>query len=134
MADMFPPKEKMCHRCGFEKSCFDLVSSKKCGRWASLTLEHENGMPTTEYMCQDDLELGISLRNQKLLNQIIGSIDQLRKEEKNRGEIALATNAQVLGSMMDAAQRLAVVTGAISEVHAIEQEEEQLALTFRNNQ
>jgi len=129
---MFPPKGRMCHRTGFTQSCFDLVASEKCGRWGKLTTEDEHGTPQDNHMCLDDMEIGLICHLQKKLNNVVGSLDALREESKQRGTSQLAAQTHVLGAVMSAAQRIAIASAAIEEAKALESRDEQLVLFAPN--
>jgi hypothetical protein len=83
---MLPPKERMCHRCNFEKSCRDLVTSEACGRWGKLSCTNEHGEPADTYMCVDDMNVALNLHSGRLINQVIGSLDALRVENQKNSD------------------------------------------------
>ena len=57
MKSPFPPKNRMCRHTGFEKKCFDLVSSEACqGSWINIKGEDPQDKSTIHdnWGCVDD--------------------------------------------------------------------------------
>lgn len=53
--DLLPPKDLMCHRTGFEKSCRLLVAEGKCNRWKTLEgVDPETLAPMVRSDCVDN--------------------------------------------------------------------------------
>lgn len=90
---IFPPAARKCHRCNFDKSCRELVVAEACGRWAKLDTEEASGETKTVYMCQDDLELGIAMRTQKILTSLVNSIEHFRDQSDKNHQSGMAVNA-----------------------------------------
>jgi hypothetical protein len=51
----FPDKDRCCHRTGFEKSCLELVATRKCQRWRKVYGQPAGEVaPRDIYDCIDD--------------------------------------------------------------------------------
>ncbi len=79
---MFPPKEKMCHRTGFEKSCFELCASKACqDRWVHVQgTNAQTGGPIDTWGCVDDQIVTLELDQTRKLHGLQAAIESLRNE------------------------------------------------------
>jgi len=77
---MLPDDKRMCHHTGFERSCCDLVGSKKCQRWAHIQGTHpQTGQPLDHYGCIDDQQSMLLMSIGKLTMEAGAETAQLRK-------------------------------------------------------
>jgi hypothetical protein len=102
---IFPPAARKCHRCNFDKSCRELVVSEACGRWARLDTEEAPGKTKTVYMCQDDLELGLAMRTQKILSSLVDSLEHFRDQSDKNHKSTLAVNTALTHAALTAGKK-----------------------------
>lgn len=114
---IYPPKGRMCHRCNFDKTCRDLVTSEACGRWAQLGVELPDGKMDIKYMCQDDLELGVAVRTQKMVASLVESIEKLCEEGRQHHQAALQVNATVMQAALTSSKNVEKVAEALEALH-----------------
>jgi hypothetical protein len=79
---MFPPKTKMCHRTGFQKSCFELCASEACqDRWVHVTGDNaQTGEPIDKWGCVDDQAVMLQLDQTRRVHGVWHAIDKMRNE------------------------------------------------------
>lgn len=78
---MLPDEKIYCHRTGFQKTCFECVTGKKCQLWMQLQMINpQTGEQMDRWGCKDALELLINLDHGKKLNELAGSFDGMRNE------------------------------------------------------
>lgn len=77
---LLPPKERMCHRTGFAKSCFECVTQHGCQLWQGLDAVTTTGEKTTAYNCIDAMNLAGQLEIAKKLNELGAAIESFRNE------------------------------------------------------
>lgn len=79
---MFPSKTKMCHRTGFEKSCFELCASQACqDRWVHIQgTNAQTGEPIDKWGCVDDHVVTLQLDQTRKLYGLQAAIESMRNE------------------------------------------------------
>lgn len=80
---MLPSKTIWCHRTGFEKTCFEMVTQKECRLWQQIQGMH----PQTEEViskwdCVDVHMFTLSLQNGLQQDRMIASTDKIATEVK----------------------------------------------------
>lgn len=81
MEGLYPDKESMCHRTGFEKSCRELVSSGACKRWRIVEGEHpQTKAVLRKWDCIDNHLLVLQLDQTKKLLEMGAAIESFRNE------------------------------------------------------
>ena len=79
-----PNTVSRCHRTGFKRKCYDLVSSGKCTRWLPVTGTNPNtGEAINDSKCSDDWLPIMLMENSRLQKEAISEIEALRKEVAN---------------------------------------------------
>lgn len=79
MALPLPDQRRMCHRCAFEQSCRDLVSSGACQRWQNVRGVHpQTGEALDHWDCIDDLTPLLLLDIGKLTREAGKATESLR--------------------------------------------------------
>ncbi len=80
MVDL-PPKERGCHRTGFEKNCRDLVVSGRCERWMTINGTNANtGEPVNGSKCIDDWIPYLMIENSAQQRQTGAAVESFRNE------------------------------------------------------
>ena len=105
---MQPPKEKCCHRTGFEKSCRELVSSEKCTRWRAIVGAHpQTGALVNHFDCIDDHMFLIALQTGRQQDQVIAGIDKTHNEQDKHHKASEALMGALVGAVSDLPDRIA---------------------------
>ena len=103
----FPPKDRMCHRTSFTKSCGDLVKSEACQkRWVLVQgSDPQTKTPVNEWGCIDDwahiLQLALidqmrmaAAETEKLRNELLDRISQAKAiSERNNRQLTTIEDA-----------------------------------------
>lgn len=131
--DDMPKPGVGCHRTGFEKDCRDLVTSGRCRRWKVIPLEDtEKGAFIKNFCaCVDDYPYFQNLLLLKKADNTTVAIQQGNKEAQQRDTKRMAIDVQVLGTVMDATQRIKLAGEAIEDARQLDHRQEQLALTVK---
>lgn len=90
-----PSKTRMCHRCGFEKSCRDLVVSEACDRWKKIPWNTHpmTGEKHEDYACVDDHIFAQLLDLQRQIGCTTLEMNQMRNEFKESHQANVAIGA-----------------------------------------
>jgi hypothetical protein len=98
MSEGMPPKDKGCHRTGFEKKCRHLVMEGICDRWKTLSVKPEGG--GTEIIrgdCIDDWAFYWGFSNERGLDQAAASADKVAtKVEELQNEVSRSSSINTL--------------------------------------
>lgn len=104
---MLPDKDVMCHRTGFEKSCFALVTEGKCKRWQNIQGEHpQTGVQMNHWDCADNLIPLLLINLGRQQNETTASVDKACNEGAKRSDELLALNAAALSAAASHLQRI----------------------------
>lgn len=78
-----PNKDIGCHRCMFEKKCFDLVTTGICNRWIEISGTNPNtGEAVNHYDCVDNWGPLLTIEGSGQIRQMAAAIESLRNELK----------------------------------------------------
>ena len=78
---MLPDEKIGCHMTGFKFSCFDMVTKKKCQKWANLRgMNAQTGEMVDYWGCTDAIGYLVSVDFGKKLNELGAAIESLRNE------------------------------------------------------
>jgi hypothetical protein len=99
MSEGMPPKDKWCHRTGFQEKCLTLVAVDcKCDRWKTLSVKPEGG--GTEIIrgdCIDDWAFYWGFSNERGLDQAAASADKVAtKVEELQNEVSRGSSINTL--------------------------------------
>lgn len=85
-----PNKEIGCHHTGFEKKCFDLVTSGACTRWIQIMGRNPNtGGEINKYDCIDNWIPMLLIENSFINKQTGAAVESFRNEMVKANEATL---------------------------------------------
>lgn len=85
-----PNKEMGCHRTGFEKKCFDLVTSGVCRRWTQIMGRNPNtGEDMNRWDCIDNWTPILLMENSFVNRQTGAAVESFRNEMVKANEATL---------------------------------------------
>lgn len=116
MADRNPPKERMCHKTGFAKSCRDLVVSEQCWLWDYLDgHDPRTGEAITRrWNCIDNHMYLLALQNGLQQDRMIATTDKVANEVKTHRDESVAIGAMAVQRARQAVQD--VLGDAVSQL------------------
>lgn len=80
--DALPSKDVYCHRTGFRKRCYDMVTKCKCQLWVGIDGAHPGtGEKIVGYGCADQLRTLLIMENTQQVHQLGAAVESLRNEE-----------------------------------------------------
>ena len=77
---MLPDEKIMCHRTGFQMSCFDGVTKCKCRLWTHVTGVGPDGQAVDFYGCADEIAVKLALTGAQETHQVGAAIESFRNE------------------------------------------------------
>jgi hypothetical protein len=96
--DTLPNKDRKCHRCNFEKSCRDLVTSEACQRWVKLPWKDHplQGGAIDVWNCIDDHVFMQTIDVQRQANLSALEMNAMRNEFKESHDANIALGAMAV--------------------------------------
>jgi hypothetical protein len=96
MNDFLPDKNRGCHRCAFDKKCYDLVAVERtCHRWKMIQGKHPvTGEEMNVWDCTDDHVMLLLMNLGKETREVGGALESFRNETVGRADATLALSAQ----------------------------------------
>lgn len=81
---MIPERGIGCHRTGFAKSCFDMVTKKRCRLWQQLQgLNPQTGEQINQWGCADQFANMLRIENSQQQRQTAAAVESFRNEMVN---------------------------------------------------
>lgn len=79
--ESLPNKKIKCHKTGFSKSCFILVTTGVCDRWMHIRGQNPNtGVDVDAWRCIDDWIPMLLIENSKLQRETGAAVESFRNE------------------------------------------------------
>lgn len=76
-----PDKDIMCHRTGFEKSCFECVTQHGCQLWIAIAGTNPNtGEPINKSVCADAIMPFLTIETAQQSRQAGAAVESFRNE------------------------------------------------------
>ena len=96
---MLPDEKIMCHRAGFQVSCFDGVTKHKCRLWCHVDGTDAKGRDVDVFGCADELVVKLIHESAKEMRQTAASMDKVATEVKKSSEEAAARDTYLINGI-----------------------------------
>lgn len=94
---MLPEKDIMCHRTGFQKSCFDCVTQHRCRLWTHIVgADPQTGAQIDMFGCSDEFTNKLLIENAQQSRQNGASADKVATEIRHFHVSMLKQNQELL--------------------------------------
>jgi hypothetical protein len=92
---MLPPETIMCHRTGFQISCFEGVTKHKCRLWCHVQGKDAMDQDVDVYGCADEIELKFIHEISRQLRCVAASSDKVANEVKSASEASALRTTKI---------------------------------------
>ena len=96
---MLPDERIMCHRTGFQVSCFDGVTKHRCRLWCHVSGTDAMGKDIDVYGCADELSIKLLHEVAKEVRQAAASTDKVATEVKKASDNAAARDVMLINGV-----------------------------------
>lgn len=94
MTDFLPPKERGCHRTGFERKCRELVAEGLCQRWVCVRGQHpQTGKDLDTYGCAEDMVPMLLIENSRCQRETRDAVLSFRDQVDQAHRMGLVLGA-----------------------------------------
>jgi len=112
-----PDEKIMCHRTGFEKSCFDMVTRCKCQLWVKVSGQHpQSEKPIDHYACADSWMPLLTLEVANMVRQNTASTDKVATEIKGHRDDTVTVGAILTQRTRDAVVQALEDSGVMGQL------------------
>lgn len=120
---MLPDEKIMCHRTGFQVSCYDGVTKHKCRLWCHVSGTDATGKDIDVFGCGDELDIKLLHEISKEMRQAAASSDKVATEVKKASEEAAARDVHLINGLKASFPVLQIAT-ALNEQRMLESDGE----------
>lgn len=120
MANHLPDEKIMCHRTGFDKSCFDMVVKCKCQLWVKVSgTPPQAEAPVDYYACADSWMPMLTLEVANMVRQNTASTDKVASEVKAHRDENMTMGAIAVQRAQQAVQQAIEDVGILPNFPAL---------------
>jgi hypothetical protein len=106
---MLPDKKVWCHKTGFEKKCFDMVTKKGCELWGyKVGLDRNTGQHEQVWGCTEKFAFGLQIELIQQMRELGAAMEGMRNETARAADTTneVAVRSQTLIETIVEARRL----------------------------